>query len=165
MSIDTIHQAKNLVKRMRSDKNVNMKRHWKLVTIMIGGNDFCLDICYYNNQDQIIQKAGRDLMTVLRILRENLPRTLVNVVLPPNVGLLTKITNRPDTCKALHYIECPCMFSLTHYSNRERSIDTMRRWNRHIQEIANMEEFHNRNVREICKKFINFQLNSFFTGF
>jgi GDSL-like Lipase/Acylhydrolase len=41
MSSDTIHQSKNLVKRMRSDKNVNIKKHWKMITHMIGGNDFC----------------------------------------------------------------------------------------------------------------------------
>lgn len=146
MSADTIHEAKNLVKRIRGDKNVNMKKHWKLVTTMIGGNDFCLDICYSNNQDQIIEKAGRELMTVLRIFRENLPRTLVNVVLPPDVSLLTRIKNRPDSCKALHYFECPCMFSLTHYKTRGRSLDTMKRWKQKIEEVAKMPEFHDRNV-------------------
>ena len=30
MSRDTVHQAKNIVKRMRSDPNVNMKQHWKV---------------------------------------------------------------------------------------------------------------------------------------
>lgn len=32
MSRDTVHQAKNLVKRMRSDRHVDMKNHWKLVS-------------------------------------------------------------------------------------------------------------------------------------
>ena len=36
ISFHTIRQAKNLVKRMRSDGNVDMKRNWKLITIMIG---------------------------------------------------------------------------------------------------------------------------------
>lgn len=84
MASDTVHQARNLVKRMRSDSNVNMKNHWKLVTYMIGGNDFCLDICYYDNQDKVLEKARADLILALRILRENLPRTMVNVVLPPD---------------------------------------------------------------------------------
>lgn len=30
MSRDTVHQAKNMVKRMRGDPNVNMKQHWKV---------------------------------------------------------------------------------------------------------------------------------------
>jgi GDSL-like Lipase/Acylhydrolase len=78
----TVRQAKNLVKRMRSDRNVDIQRHWKVITIMIGSNDFCLEICYHNNQDKEIEKARADMIRVLRILRENLPRTLVNVVVP-----------------------------------------------------------------------------------
>lgn len=146
MSTDTVHQAKNLVKRMRVDKNVNIKKHWKLITYMIGGNDFCLDICYSNDQNKIIENAARDLATVLRILRENLPRTLVNVVLPPDVSILTRIKNRPNECKALHYFECPCMFSLNLQGTKARSMNTIKRWNQAIEEVVNLPEFHNRNV-------------------
>lgn len=129
MSEDTVHQAKNLVKRMRSDSKVNMKKHWKLITYMIGGNDFCLDICYTGNQDKVLQKMGENLVLTLRIIRENLPRSLVNVVLPPDVSILTKFVNKPDECKSLHYLECPCLFSLNHLRDRERTFDTIRRYN------------------------------------
>lgn len=128
MSVDTVHQARNLVKRMRSDPKVNIKKHWKMITYMIGGNDFCLDICYYDNQDKVLLKMGEDLVRALRILRENLPRSLVNVVLPPDVSILTRFTNKPDECKSLHYVECPCFFSLNHLRDRERSIATIRRF-------------------------------------
>lgn len=77
-----VRQAKNLVKRMRSDGNVNIMQHWKVVTMMIGSNDFCLDICYFKNQDKLIEIARSNMIRVLRILRENLPRTLVNLVVP-----------------------------------------------------------------------------------
>jgi hypothetical protein len=30
MSADIPHQAKNLMKRMKSDQNVDMKNHWKV---------------------------------------------------------------------------------------------------------------------------------------
>lgn len=83
----TIRQAKNLVKRMRSDARVDIKNHWKLITIMVGSNDFCLEVCYFKNQDKLVEQAGRDLIQVLRIIRENLPRTLVNVVLPVGNGM------------------------------------------------------------------------------
>lgn len=78
----TIRQAKNLVKRMRSDKNVDIQRHWKVITIMVGSNDFCLEVCYFDNQDILVENARSDMIRVLRILRENLPRTLVNIVVP-----------------------------------------------------------------------------------
>lgn len=89
ISTHTITQAKNLVKRMRSDPRVDIKKHWKVITMMIGSNDFCLDVCYYDDQDKLVEQAGRDMILVLRILRENLPRTLVNVVLP--VGMTLKL--------------------------------------------------------------------------
>lgn len=127
MTSDTVHQARNLVKRMRSDANVNIKQHWKLVTYMIGGNDFCLDICYHPNQEKVIEKAAKNMLLAIRILRKNLPRTMVNVVLPPDVTILTQMTNKPADCQALQYIECPCFFSLNHSYDRERSSNTIKR--------------------------------------
>lgn len=67
---------------MRTDPRVDIKKHWKLITLMIGSNDFCLDICYYENQEKVIEDAEKNMIHVLRILRENLPRLLVNVVIP-----------------------------------------------------------------------------------
>jgi hypothetical protein len=142
MSRDTIHQAKNLVKRMRSDKKVNIAKHWKLITIMIGGNDFCLDVCYTNDQRKVVEKSGSDLLSVLRILKANLPRSLINVVLPPDVSILTRIKNRNHECKALHYFECPCMFSLNLAGTRQRTINTMQMWKQRTLDILKMPEFH-----------------------
>jgi lysophospholipase L1-like esterase len=133
MISDTVHQAKNLVKRMRSDAKVDMKNHWKLITYMIGGNDFCLDICYHQNQDEVIEKAGKNFLQALRILRENLPKTMVNVVLPPDVTILTRFTKRPAECQSLHYLECPCLFSLNHQKNRDRSAATIKKYSTQIQ--------------------------------
>ena len=82
VSIHTVRQAKNLVKRMRVDPRVDIKNHWKLITLMIGSNDFCLDICYFENQEKVIADAEQNIIHVLRILRENLPRLLINVVIP-----------------------------------------------------------------------------------
>ena len=146
MSQDTVTQAKNLVKRMRSDKNVDIKNHWKLVTHMIGGNDFCLNACYYDDQNKVVEDAANDLILVLRILKQHLPRTLVNVVLTPDVSIITRFKNRPDECKALHYIECPCMFSLTHLPNRQRTINTIKLWKKRLEEVVKMPEFHDTNV-------------------
>lgn len=64
---------------------------------MIGSNDFCLDVCYYNNQDKLVEKARADMIRVLRILRENLPRTLVNVVVP--VGKETRFCIQISFCE------------------------------------------------------------------
>ncbi|XP_070499489.1 phospholipase B1, membrane-associated-like [Chironomus tepperi] len=149
MSQDTVSQAKNLVKRMRSDKNVDMKNHWKLVTHLIGGNDFCLNVCYYNDQNKIVEDAANDLILVLRILKQHLPRTLVNIVLTPDVSITTRFKNRPDVCKAAHYLECPCMFSPTHIFNRQRTINTIELWKKRLVEVTKMPEFHDTDDFEV----------------
>lgn len=84
MSRDISHEAKILVKRMRGDPNVDMQRHWKLVTILIGPNDFCLDFCYQAIPERSAENHRRELIETLRILRDNLPRTIVNLVTPPS---------------------------------------------------------------------------------
>lgn len=54
-----------------------------MITYLIGDNDFCLEMCYYRNTEIIIRKHKEDLLTVLRTLRDNLPRTIVNIIPPP----------------------------------------------------------------------------------
>lgn len=84
---DAVRQAKMLVKRMKSDRRVDIKNDWKLITIMTGSNDFCMDICMKANNSgssiaSIVAKAQQHLITSLRILKKNLPRTLINLVIP-----------------------------------------------------------------------------------
>lgn len=84
MSRDIPHEAKILVKRMRGDPNVNLQQHWKIVTILIGPNDFCSDFCYLPYLERSAENHRRELIETLRILRDNLPRTIVNLVTPPS---------------------------------------------------------------------------------
>lgn len=84
MSRDIPNEAKVLVRRMTSDPRVNLTAHWKLITILIGPNDFCSDFCYMRNPDKAPVNHERDLIAALRTLRDNLPRTIVNLVTPPS---------------------------------------------------------------------------------
>ncbi|CAG5109390.1 Similar to PLB1: Phospholipase B1, partial [Cotesia congregata] len=36
---DALHQAKILIKRIKSNSKIDIKKHWKLVTIFFGAND------------------------------------------------------------------------------------------------------------------------------
>lgn len=52
-----------------------MKNHWKLLTFMIGGNDFCSDICYQTNATEWINEIQeKSLIKSLRYLRDTSPR-------------------------------------------------------------------------------------------
>lgn len=83
MSRDIPQEAKVLVKRITNDPRVDVPQHWKLVTILIGPNDFCLDFCYQKNPERSVMKHKQELLQTLRTLRDHLPRTFVNLVTPP----------------------------------------------------------------------------------
>lgn len=52
-----------------------MKKHWKVVTIMIGANNFCSDICLQKDAPLwMLENIEASIIKTLRILRENMPR-------------------------------------------------------------------------------------------
>ena len=55
----------------------------QMVTIMIGANDFCSHMCYLQNFSATPQLHKNSLIKTLDYLRDNMPRTIVNLVPPP----------------------------------------------------------------------------------
>ncbi|KAI5722685.1 hypothetical protein M8J76_012064 [Diaphorina citri] len=78
MSKDLVSMAKEVSKRIKNDPRTDLKNHWKLITIMMGSNDFCSDLCY-SEVDKALERHREDLVTALSILQRELPRTLVNL--------------------------------------------------------------------------------------
>lgn len=109
MSRDMPYMAQVLVKRMQNDPRVNMTRHWKLVTLFIGSNDFCADICFHVSPEKAVDLHEADMLRTLRYLRDNVPRLMVNVVPTPNLSILTSMRNLPRQCYATLRFECPCI--------------------------------------------------------
>nr|CAD7201851.1 unnamed protein product [Timema douglasi] len=68
----------------------------KVVTIHIGGNDFCLDMCY-QDEDQVPENHRNNLQRSLDYLQDNLPRTLVNLVTTTNRTHLSGQMIRQDS--------------------------------------------------------------------
>jgi len=144
MSRDMPYMTKILIKRMKNDPRVDINKHWKLVTMMIGANDICSDICYVSPPEKAVDLHEKHLLQVLRTLRDNLPRTMVNIVPPPNVYILTKFTARPMECVPVHIIECPCMFASQFQSKKLRFKKIISDWSARERAIIDREEFHNK---------------------
>lgn len=51
-----------------------------MVTLFIGHNDFCSEICYFSKPEEILQKHKSDLLQSLRLLRDHIPKTIVNII-------------------------------------------------------------------------------------
>ena len=61
----------------------SMRVSAQMVTIMIGANDFCSHMCYLKNFSFTPQLHKDSLIKALDYLRDNMPRTIVNLVPPP----------------------------------------------------------------------------------
>jgi len=52
------------------------------VTVLVGYNDFCSEICYFN-RTMITENIRTQLEAALNYLQDNMPRGLINPLLPP----------------------------------------------------------------------------------
>ncbi|XP_012266310.2 phospholipase B1, membrane-associated-like [Athalia rosae] len=109
---DALHQARILVRRIKNDPAIDMRRDWKLITIFFGANDICSAQCY-SPQDFSPSRHALHLRRTLDYLRATMPRTLVNVV--PVLDVTVSIRVPPSTmCKILHPLYCACMHEGNH---------------------------------------------------
>ncbi|XP_076442169.1 phospholipase B1, membrane-associated-like [Babylonia areolata] len=104
-SSDLLPQARKLIDRMKTDPKVDFANDWKVVTILSGNNDLC-DYC--NKKDIYnVLNFRKNVEAALDLLQAELPRTLVNLVEPLNVEMLTDL-NKGIICSAVHLYACDC---------------------------------------------------------
>ncbi|XP_049289997.1 phospholipase B1, membrane-associated-like isoform X2 [Anopheles funestus] len=136
VSYDIPYMARAMVQRIRNDPRVDWKRDWKLVTIAIGGNDICSFVCTMRYPEQLPAKHRLRLQRTLRYLRDNMPRTFVNLVSIPSVSKVVMLQRKPFACESLHHGECSCWIGkLYSQSNTSRE-----RWGRIQDEYIKMEK-------------------------
>lgn len=162
MSRDVPHMSSVLIQRIKSDPKVNFKNHWKLITLLIGPNDFCLDICYHDRPESIVDSHETDLLATFRNIRDNMPRTMINVLIPPckntinlKMFLISKFlsisalktivdfTGKSNECNISNTFECPCLFGIKAVPHHQRFYRIMETWMNKVNEVANRDEFHN----------------------
>lgn len=98
-------QARTLVKRLKSDKNVDFQNDWKLITLFIGGNDLC-GYCH-NKTLHSPDSYTNFIKEGLDIIYKEVPRAFVNLVSVLNVKEV-KLLNRGLVCSSLHKWVCDC---------------------------------------------------------
>ncbi|XP_025192066.1 phospholipase B1, membrane-associated-like [Melanaphis sacchari] len=110
LSRDIPFMTRELVKRIKMDKRVNITEDWKLITMMMSSNTFCLELCY-EDYTTYAEKHKQEVLKSLLYIKENLPRTIVNLVLSPNLEILMNFTNLLSICFFTHIVECPCLYT------------------------------------------------------
>ena len=73
-----IKQAKYIIRRMKKDTKIDFNTDWKMITVLIGHNDICLDVCKKNHTEA--DTAIGNVRQMLDILHHGLPRTFVNLM-------------------------------------------------------------------------------------
>ncbi|XP_055596724.1 phospholipase B1, membrane-associated-like [Uranotaenia lowii] len=153
---DMPYNAAKLVERMKLDPRVRWEKQWKLLTFMIGGNDFCSDVCYQTNATEWINREQeKALIKTLRYLRHNMPRTIVNLVPSPLISLSFSMgkVQLPVSCHLLQPIECSCLFGPT-YSNRRNLFRSLERnFVKIMERISYMPEFHSDDFTVVYQPF------------
>ncbi|XP_005186360.1 phospholipase B1, membrane-associated [Musca domestica] len=143
LTLDMPYQARVLIRRLERDPQVDMARHWKVITLFIGGNDVCFDMCYYKQLEEFLDLHRRSLYKTLEILKANIPRLLVNLMSTPNIpDIVAEINDLPRVCEATHIFACHCV---ARRKNNPRQLQQVAKAVRRIQEIdeevANLPEF------------------------
>ena len=80
-----VDQARRLVRKMRRDPYVNLRKDWKMVTVLVGHNDLCSHTCSRIGLLDDVYDATpsyylKNIRKALDILYRNLPRTFVNLL-------------------------------------------------------------------------------------
>lgn len=86
MSRDFPHMSRVLVHRITTDPKVKIHEHWKLINVLVGGNDFCIDLCFHKDPYEVLRLHEKHLTETLRTFRDFLPRTMVNVLSAPGIS-------------------------------------------------------------------------------
>lgn len=75
VSSDMPVMAYKLLRRMHLDLRVNVKLQWKIITLMIGLNDFCTNICHRKTSPYWMNwEIEESTIKTLRIIRDTMPR-------------------------------------------------------------------------------------------
>lgn len=136
VSADLPFMAEVLVRRIRRDRRVNFKKNWKMLTICMGGNDFCTFACTLKNPEILPKLHRENLLKALRYIRDNMPRTFVNVVTEPSPhNVVTRKTNS-RFCKMINRMECSCFIGKLYNPTEE----TIERYRRIHEEFSRVEE-------------------------
>ncbi|XP_059052911.1 phospholipase B1, membrane-associated-like [Achroia grisella] len=103
---DALKQAKIIVARMRASPDIDIEKHWKMITVFLGDNDICSASCT-SPVAWSPSAHAKKLSKALDYLHTHLPRTIVNLVPVLDVSVSVRVVRSP-MCRALHSLFCAC---------------------------------------------------------
>ncbi|XP_076250727.1 phospholipase B1, membrane-associated-like [Rhynchophorus ferrugineus] len=147
------YMAKVLVDRIKNDPKVDVEKQWKMVTIFIGHNDFCTNICYTTDYEKFLREHEADMLEVLRILKKNLPRSIINILPLFDIKSIVNSSGQGLFCTLSRIYYCPCLVALQYQQMRSKYFEVLYKWQKLDLAIADYPEFHTENFTVIGHPF------------
>lgn len=118
----TKNQTLQLVERIRNHPSIDFDRDWKLVTIFMGYNDVC-DFACVNNSLELVDDWVDNIDQALEYLRDNLPRTFVNLMLLASINNVREYIKVAPRCTFFVQRVCPCVLNTGAAAMNEMVVD------------------------------------------
>ncbi|EEB20299.1 phospholipase B, plb1, putative [Pediculus humanus corporis] len=146
-SRDLVQMSETLIERIKNHPEIDNEQDWKMVTIFVGAMDFCFSICHRDDPENIVEEHRKHLMETLIKLRDNLPKTIVNVVQQINLGnVLPKFSGLPWLCNKLYKpYECPCLSDKKYENMTSQYRKIMSRWQKIESKVVKSSKFKKKN--------------------
>ncbi|GMS94919.1 hypothetical protein PENTCL1PPCAC_17094, partial [Pristionchus entomophagus] len=108
-AVNLTDQVKDLIQKIKDHPDkVDIAKNWKLIHILIGGNDFCASCD--NPEEESPYLFGKGIKEAIQILKENLPRTIVVITGMIDMTVLREMGERTPRCAAYHRLNCVLVF-------------------------------------------------------
>ncbi|CAH1797469.1 unnamed protein product [Owenia fusiformis] len=135
---DILEQAQDMVRKMNANTDVDFANDWKLVTLLIGGNDLCR-VC--DDWDLLgPENYLNNVRSTLDHFHFNMPRALINVVLMFDITPLPIMSDN-ILCDGWQDIACPCA---TDPDDRQRLREIQRAYGHVLQELIASNRYEDR---------------------
>ncbi|ELU02977.1 hypothetical protein CAPTEDRAFT_121773, partial [Capitella teleta] len=102
-------QTEDLIARMKNDTTIDYQNDWKVVTILLGGNDLC-GYCK-NEESNSPENYVKNFQIALDTMMEEMPRTFVNVKVMLDTTPLYNMTDDSGWCDFMHEQFCSCLMT------------------------------------------------------
>jgi phospholipase B1 len=102
-------------------KGYDIQNDWKLINLFIGGNDLC-DYCSDTTKNSPANYQ-KNVEAALDAIKAKFPRTFVNLIPPPDVTLLGKVSS--GLCSLLHAYECGCATNVGTHQIYARYVESL----------------------------------------
>jgi phospholipase B1 len=154
-------ETKYLLRQVNKHYAVNVTTDWKMLTMFIGTNE----VCRYGCEDRDAGMPGtpddfeQRIMTTLTTIHNKLPRTLVNILLLPDMSQVEQFANSHPRCMHVRRILssiCPC--AMESEAGRWAMRRTVAEYNQRIIRIAKRVNLHARQTAKDSARPLEFSI-------